>query len=528
MLRRRLPNWLKLTWLQNGQTVAIVFALLGALLGAYASYAVTQYQMHVGAGHLADMWVERANDVSDDAVKALNTLAHSTLPICSDADLTLLNKTVFLSRYVKSASRAVDGILLCSTALGRLKAPFTLPQPDFVSDHGHRVYFDAEVLGTMGLHATYIGLGTASVSLTSDAYRALADTRLQYEGVSQYGNRLFVFMSNGVHLPLVRSDLKSGQPYYHDGVRYEVRCSKSHSGCIVAKLDTPMPGTNAPMIACFVLAGLLAGAAFGYASIVIRDRRRSMSRMLKVAVRRGELITLYQPIVELSTRRMVGAEALVRWKRADGLQVNPEVFIALAESEGFISQITHFILRKVLSELHDLGASMAAFHITINIAAADLADPHFPQFVSKAIAEFKIDPTCIGFEITERSTANKTAVSSGIRALRKAGHRIYIDDFGTEYSALSYLADLEIDAIKLDHSFCRTIPEDERSGHIATQIVRLAKLLNLGVVIEGIEHETQAAYFNALDLSVHGQGWLFGRPITAAALGALTLTATEV
>ena len=240
-------------------------------------------------------------------------------------------------------------------------------------------------------------------------------------------------------------------------------------------------------------------------------------RELARALRADALAVLYQPIVDLATGNIVGAEALVRWTDEYRNAVTPEVFVQIAEARGFVGDITRLVLRHTL---RDFGATLRArpaFRVNVNIAAADLADSTFIPNLDEALIDAEVSPRNLGIEITESYTARQQVARNTILRLRQRGHYVAIDDFGTGYSSLAYLHDLSVDAIKIDKAFTKAIGTDSVTVSILPQILTMAEALKLRVVVEGIETQAQADYFAANSHYIHAQGWHFGRPVPARA-----------
>ncbi len=196
-------------------------------------------------------------------------------------------------------------------------------------------------------------------------------------------------------------------------------------------------------------------------------------------------------------------------------QCPPEHFIAAAETKGFVGEITRVVITCVTEEIDDL-LKLDDFTATVNITTQDLCDPAFFQFVEQCVKSSRIVPHSLGFELTERSTADRDVVIHAIERLRSLGHPVYIDDFGTGYSSLAYLQDLKVSAIKIDRAFTNTVGTEAVTASVVPQILDMASRLNLMVVVEGIETQRQADYFRSAHPGIRGQGWLFGRPVPAA------------
>jgi sensor c-di-GMP phosphodiesterase-like protein len=263
----------------------------------------------------------------------------------------------------------------------------------------------------------------------------------------------------------------------------------------------------------FIVFGGLSGGLFGFLVALLYRRNRSLENQLRRAIRKDKLRMAYQPIVDLASGEIVGAEALARWTDEEGFAVGPDVFVKIAEERGFVGEITRLAVRHTLRDFAETLRAHAAFRISINVAAADLGDPRFLPMLEQSLDQAGVSAASVVIEITESSTALHLVAMEAIRHLRRLGHGVHIDDFGTGYSSLSYLHDLSVDAIKIDRSFTRAIGTEAVTVSILPQILAMAKTLHLQVIVEGIETSQQAAYFSGGAKSILGQGWLFGHPV---------------
>jgi sensor c-di-GMP phosphodiesterase-like protein len=297
---------------------------------------------------------------------------------------------------------------------------------------------------------------------------------------------------------------------------YATHCSPHYFNCFTAFVDTRMVlNAKARRSAAWTSAGGMTGGFIGFFCALLYRRNQSLVNQLRKAIRTGRLRMVYQPLVNLGDRRMVAAEALVRWTDDQGFEVSPEIFVRVAEANGFVGELTEFVVLQTLRDLADLLREHPEFSVHINVTGTDLADPVFLPMLERSLSAAHVPARSLTIEVTESSTARKEIAVETIRRLRKCGHRVYIDDFGTGYSSLSYLHSLAVDAIKIDKSFTRAIGTEAVTVGILPQILVMATTLNLEVVAEGIETEEQANYFARYDQPILGQGWLFGRPTPA-------------
>jgi len=235
------------------------------------------------------------------------------------------------------------------------------------------------------------------------------------------------------------------------------------------------------------------------------------------ALERGELSVNFQPFVATDSGRVVGAEALLRWRCEElGGNVSPVVFIPLLEEIGLIGQVGEWVLHKACEEVRrwQMVAGEQLF-VAVNISALQLT-ADFPHLVARAIAEYGIAPTQLEIELTE--SAIMRDADHGIRILHELkalGVKLSIDDFGTGYSSLSYLKRLPMTTLKIDQSFVRDIPDDAEAVSITRAILALGHSLHLNIVAEGVETPAQVAFLceNGCDLL---QGYHFSRPVAAA------------
>ena len=240
------------------------------------------------------------------------------------------------------------------------------------------------------------------------------------------------------------------------------------------------------------------------------------------ALERAELLMYYQPKVDAADGRIVGAEALMRWRHRERGMISPEQFIPLAEENGLINAFGEWAIRTVCAQQRAwLDDGLLVVPVAINISAQQFAQQDLPNMVAHVLAEYGLPPQLIELELTEsllmRNSARAAAV---LQTLRRMHVQVAIDDFGTGYSSLSYLRQFPVQSLKIDRSFVSQIGEHGESVRLASAIIAMAHELDLSVIAEGVENEIQARY-----LVEHGcdqfQGYLYGRPQPVDEFGAL-------
>ncbi|MES2321385.1 MAG: EAL domain-containing protein [Pseudomonadota bacterium] len=242
-------------------------------------------------------------------------------------------------------------------------------------------------------------------------------------------------------------------------------------------------------------------------------KRNALDRDLRIALDEAEFTIAYQPKVDARTGRIVGLEALLRWCRADGVQVSPADFIPLAEETGMIVQIGNFVLGQVCRDLAALVAADCALRISMNISGKEFQEEGFSARIAAALEAGGIAPALLELEITEGTLMSDIERSrANLLQLKRTGVSISIDDFGTGYSSLAYLKNFPIDVLKIDQSFVRDMLNNTQDASIISAIIHLANSLHIALLAEGVEQEGQAVALMAMGCCTM-QGYFYARPM---------------
>jgi diguanylate cyclase (GGDEF)-like protein len=254
-------------------------------------------------------------------------------------------------------------------------------------------------------------------------------------------------------------------------------------------------------------AGRSGCAAFEPAMHTAAVRRLGLECALRAALDRGELRLAYQPIIDLTTHRLAGAETLVRWDGRDG-PVDPLDFVPLAEELGLIVPIGRWILDGACAQLARWRAYGHDPLLTVNVSARQLLDPEFPADVAAALRRHDVPPGHLMLELTETVLIHDGAPAALAR-LRGLGVRLALDDFGTGWSSLSYLQHLPVDTVKIDRSFVADLGS---GGGLTRAVVALGRELDLDLIAEGVERPAQARWLADAGCRL-AQGWLFSAAV---------------
>jgi EAL domain-containing protein (putative c-di-GMP-specific phosphodiesterase class I) len=250
----------------------------------------------------------------------------------------------------------------------------------------------------------------------------------------------------------------------------------------------------------------------------------SLEAAMFQAVREGEFVLYYQPIVDARTREIEGFETLMRWKHPTLGMVSPARFIPIAETNGLINLLGAWALKAACVQLKQFEeAARRRLYISVNISPRQFRNDKFLEVLDDAIAFSGIAGDQLVLEITEGTLMIDPAHAETILAkMAERRARIAIDDFGTGYSSLAYLKRFPISVLKIDRAFIRDLPGSEKDGAICNAVLDLARHLSLSVVAEGVETEEQFAYMSERGCQ-YVQGYLTGKPMAAnVAITALT------
>jgi len=242
----------------------------------------------------------------------------------------------------------------------------------------------------------------------------------------------------------------------------------------------------------------------------------TMETNLRRAIERQEFLLYYQPKVDITTRKIIGMEALIRWKTDKGDLISPAKFIPMAEENGLILAIGNFVLQAGCSQnkaWQEAGTKKVG--VAINVSGLQFGQKEFVREVLTILRDTGLDPQYLELEITETTIMKNIDMAvQNLNELKQAGIKVSLDDFGTGYSSLSYLQQMPLDSLKIDISFIRNVAKDPADAAIVKTIITMAHNLNLKVIAEGVEDEHQLEFLQAQGCDMI-QGYFFSPPVPA-------------
>ncbi|WP_341675648.1 EAL domain-containing protein [Niveibacterium sp. SC-1] len=448
----------------------------------------------------------------DNGIKILAAEAQRSGP-CSDASLSLMRRIDVASSYIQAIGH-VSGTQLTCSSIGRESFGLELGPPDLLHPGGVKLRTHVQLP---------FAAGTDFIVVERDGFAAVIHKALPIDIANVEPDFSIAVLSsvNGAVLT-ARGSLdpawlqrlgKAKAVSFLDGDHVvAVAASQRFETTAVAALPlTRLRERTRSAILVLAPVGIAAGLLLAFIVTRLMRSQQAMPAILRNALKRQEFFMLYQPIVDLRDGRIVGAEALIRWQRPNGETIRPDLFIPVAEESGLIQRITARVCELIANDAAGLFKRYPDFHLSINLSPADMHSPETLGLLRKLAAETSAGPGNLIVEATERGFIRNDIAQEITRQMRVEGFCVAIDDFGTGYSSLSYLETFKLDYLKIDKSFVDTLGTDAATSHVVPHIVGMAKSLQLQMVAEGVESESQARYLREQGVQL-AQGWLFGRP----------------
>ncbi len=234
------------------------------------------------------------------------------------------------------------------------------------------------------------------------------------------------------------------------------------------------------------------------------------------ALKNNEFVLYYQPVIDLNSGAIIGAEALLRWPNPHGDWLSPAEFIPMTEKCGLIVPLSEWVLSEACAQLQtwrENGLELNDFTMAVNLSPRHFETAGLATMISGMIEQAQIDPSWLHLEITEAMLMGKNeTVLANFEGLKRLGIKFSLDDFGTGYSSLGYLRSFPIDMLKIDRTFIEELPDNADNAAIVTTIIALANSLNLAVVAKGVETNAQVTFLRQCGCH-YAQGFLFSRPL---------------
>ena len=502
--------------LQKHKWPAALLSIL--LMGALVLWVVSsqQKQTEAGVSFTANWSLALTELVIDETVASLEELAARGVDSCQPSHLELLRQAVFASGSIRElAVIGPQGQTLCteigSSFVGRdVLASAATSNPDIMLDVVRIADTDERMLRVRRLMPRGVP-GLAALLRTDPLLPRVSPEGGLFSGYAR------MTLADGT---LVGS---SGIEITEGAGRDDRIISRMRSGRYgpVINVTTPDHGSIAKsgdLRRIGIAAGVLVVCAILIYLVVIPARESSNSNSeLGRALLAGEFVPFYQPIVDITSGRLLGAEVLVRWRKPDGTIVLPNAFIPMVESSGLILALTRSLMRQACEEVGPTLESRPEMYLGFNVAPLHFKDAAILNDVGIIFEGSPIRLTQVVLEVTERyELESLSATRRVIAALQALGCKVALDDVGAGHSGLSYILKLGVDIIKIDKLFVEAIETEPHTQAIVGTLVDLARNMRMKIVAEGVENFEQV-----ISLREHGisaaQGFVFAQPLPGAA-----------
>lgn len=466
-------------------------------------------------GYARDV-LRRTDEMAQQMRKGMAQIQNAHFPPCSPPEIDLMRQIDVGSNYLQALGRLQGDTIVC-TSLGTT-TPIAVGPPDLITANGAAERLHAHI-PLAGNHPLLLFSENGVVFLVDPALAI--DTPTEGASISiaifvpsSPGHTIIAERNNNLRPEWFQNIPKGASKTFRSAgsVVAILRSAHTDVAVVAAAPESYVVNRVQHFAAIFVPLGLLCAVVLAWAVARISRVRLSLPAVLRAAARRREFFVEYQPIVDLATRRWIGAEALVRWRRADGRVIRPDNFIPIAEESGVITLIARCVVEIVAADLPGLVKIDPGFFVSINLSAPDLGSAETLGLLKRVIDTGGIGSANLKVEATERSFLQDKPAREILDEIRALGISVAIDDFGTGYSSLSCLESLGLDALKIDKAFVETIGTDGATSGVVPHIIGMAQSLKLTMVAEGVETEAQAEFLRRRGVQ-HAQGWLFGKPM---------------
>lgn len=480
--------------------------------GVILFFCVSQILWLVSAHNRAESYavsiLNHSESIAKNLTSTLDKLNNLQGAICTPADLNSLKVISYDSRFVKDAGRIIDGNIICSAMWGNLPSPFHLQGDGLVTKNNVRLWNDVS--------SYFPSSTTLDISAKNKSFVVTSPTAFtRYESYPDELSAQIKSHDSSVMIHSFGGATNKKKP----AQAVNTTCSDKYDICVHTKVDANIFAKK--FIDILIIIGLL-GACFGllffYTTYQFLRSKESLTYRLKNAIKNEIPFTAYQPIVHGNTGDVSGFEVLARWQDKKLGSISPELFIKKAEELGLSEQLNKIIIKKALKECSNELVSNPDLYLSFNIGTNDLLKGSLVSYLSEQAKVYHIMPNQIAVEILEGATAEISKIEEKIAVLRSAGHKVLIDDFGSGYSSLSYLAKLNIDILKVDKSFTQAAGTNSPAAIVLQKVYEIAKILNAKIIFEGVETESQKNAILAFCPDALLQGWLFSKALSITEL----------
>lgn len=485
-------------------TIPVVVAVIGCI-----HYAEEKHLQRVE--HYASEVLRTTNQTAEQLIRVFNYKDLVGNPPCSKDAIQKMLELQMLSNLLQSVAAIEGGYILCTS--NGVDQNYFLGDPDGITDKGTKAWLDVSLDFAPGkTFNIYERNGLAGIVSTDQAIDLHTEPENIVLAVALQDPLLILRKRGYFNAEWSQHFLQTKETRFKTDTHW-VLVSENGKVASFAALDLNDVETHQTDIAYIVLPiGVLLGIIFASLVLYAARHRLSIKADIKTALKRNEFFMQYQPVVDLQTGLIIGAESLIRWRDSEGNLIPPDLFIPVAEQSGLIKKITKEVIHMVSDDVGIIWQKKPDFHIAINLSSQDIQSDESVDLIEDFLNHHKPNKGAVVIEATERGFVDANQARSVIHGLHQLGVDIAIDDFGTGYSSLSHLESLDLNYLKIDKAFIDTLGTEAATSSVALHIIEMAKSLDLKMVAEGIETQQQADLCREKGVQ-YAQGWLYSKPV---------------
>jgi len=482
-------------------------------LGALALIAVQQVEKEQKAFN--QRFLANVQDIVLETTRTLDRLNRAPNVSCNDEFLVFLRQVIFQAQHIKDIGYFEQDYLVCTTGLGNLDPPILSVLPDAITSDGYQLWMNAELALFNSDYVSFVTRkGRFNIINERRDVPVLGAEIYDWELVYQEKDADVMFSILGKTGLFRHATSHAGLKVDYDQ-RVNILCDRVVAFCIVSVSN--LYSMLTPKIVAWSAVYFL--VFFGLSCVSLNkvyNNYYSIAQRIKRGVRNNSFFPLFQPIVCLTTNKVIGCEALARFKDGYG-ELCPDEFIPLLLELKLSIPFTNQMMSDSIALLDKQSQIPTGFKVNFNVFPYDVTESNIARIIASNLPQARFN---ICFEITESEAIDTLQAIDHLDKLRAEGFQIAIDDFGTGYSNLAQLEQLNVDFLKIDRSFVMALESDNVKSTFVKHITALANELDVEIVAEGIETRRQHQILSALGVS-QGQGWLFGKPMNAKSLANL-------
>ncbi|WP_115719613.1 EAL domain-containing protein [Gallaecimonas mangrovi] len=508
--------------LRLNPTAPLISALL-AVLTALLFFTLFCLFILAGARHEHQQAGQRALDKFDEVFSEVNAVADSLISLhrdsCDINNLRDMQRALFDASYMKDIGFFIDNKLACATSTGELSKPIKIAAPDYVDAQHRAFWLHSRIIlfkHKTPHYALIVKIGDYNFVLELKAI--LANTLTQQNQwqllYTPAANKAPVTLAGNPHL--FEQSVQHPHSLLSSATLFSDCSSRYPNYCIVVRQPfAAVIARNSTLLMVAFIVSLIAATAALMALNIIRKRQKSVPYRIRQGLKNKAFYWQLQPIVDLQSDNIIGAEVLARFRDQYG-SLAPDQFIEVVRELGMAPDFTLAMFNTVLPALENETALAKGFRVSFNIFPHTLIDADTIKALAR-LPLFNQSRFMLVLEITESEYIDQAQAQANLRYLRQMGLGIAIDDFGTGYANLGQLMKIDSDLIKIDRSFVMDMEENSIRSSLIPHIISIARQLGVRVVAEGVENQAQCQALKKLGVH-YGQGWLFGKPMPVSQL----------